>query len=419
MGNNIATYTICIDVEKVADIKDIEDKLKREVKKAYKKMMVEILSKKEQKIFSMGKYIKKKRISRYLYSQFGLIRFDRYKAVDRNGKWLYPLDIAVGIEKNSSLSPGVEKRAVYLASQYPYRQACSILSYEIEEDLDHRLIWRLVQKRGKKLRQKQKEEIESLYTHAKDVDKDNKKREIIVIEADGTGISSKEGKGKWMEAKLGIIYTGKKLKSNTSKTTRYILDNKTIYADITDTDTFGKAFSYIAEKNYSYSMQENILFISDGDRGIKNIRAGYLPGSIHQLDHYHLKKRLRQAFSPYPDILDKLLNLINQRKEQKLPHYIRLAKINGAIDGDTASELISYIEDNLSDIWAVDALRGKVKKEVLVTGSGAVEKNIDIVLARRFKCRGMSWSKEGARNLVPFRLMVENGNFDTYFEAVA
>jgi hypothetical protein len=29
-------------------------------------------------------------------------------------------------------------------------------------------------------------------------------------------------------------------------------------------------------------------------------------------------------------------------------------------------------------------------------GSGAVEKNIEIIIGRRFKKQGMSWSKQGA-----------------------
>ena len=39
----------------------------------------------------------------------------------------------------------------------------------------------------------------------------------------------------------------------------------------------------------------------------------------------------------------------------------------------------------------VELLSGKVSKEVLVVGSGAIEKNVDINITRRFKGRGMSW----------------------------
>ncbi|GAG57642.1 unnamed protein product, partial [marine sediment metagenome] len=53
-------------------------------------------------------------------------------------------------------------------------------------------------------------------------------------------------------------------------------------------------------------------------------------------------------------------------------------------------------------------------KEALVVGSEAIEKNIDTNIARRFKGRGMSWSCQGARNLMAFRLMYANGEFDSF-----
>ena len=80
-----------------------------------------------------------------------------------------------------------------------------------------------------------------------------------------------------------------------------------------------------------------------------------------------------------------------------------------------ADDLITYIETNLDGIWAIDSLKGKVPKEVLVVGSGAIEKNVDINIARRFKGRGMSWSRQGARNLMVFRIMGANNEFDNYF----
>jgi len=39
-----------------------------------------------------------------------------------------------------------------------------------------------------------------------------------------------------------------------------------------------------------------------------------------------------------------------------------------------------------------------------VVGSGAVEKNIEVIIWRRFKRREMSWSREGANNLLKPRI---------------
>jgi hypothetical protein len=51
-------------------------------------------------------------------------------------------------------------------------------------------------------------------------------------------------------------------------------------------------------------------------------------------------------------------------------------------------------------IYGSRTLRGRIgAREVLVVGSGGVEKNIDLILRRRFEGRGMSWSRAGAQNL--------------------
>ena len=78
---------------------------------------------------------------------------------------------------------------------YPYRQAKDILSYEIGTQIDHRALWRLIQKKGIKLREENLNEIESLYRDAKPVESKASPHDTLVLEVDGTGISSKEGKG--------------------------------------------------------------------------------------------------------------------------------------------------------------------------------------------------------------------------------
>lgn len=42
---------------------------------------------------------------------------------------------------------------------------------------------------------------------------------------------------------------------------------------------------------------------------------------------------------------------------------------------------------------------------MLVSSSGVMEKNIDIVIGSRFKKRGMSWTKEEANNLLKLRIL--------------
>ena len=63
------------------------------------------------------------------------------------------------------------------------------------------------------------------------------------------------------------------------------------------------------------------------------------------------------------------------------------------------TDLIAYIENNRDGLYGSRSLKDKVKaKNVLVCSTGAMEKNIDVVIGRRFKKHGMSWTTEGANN---------------------
>ena len=223
-----------------------------------------------------------------------------------------------------------------------------------------------------------------------------------------------------MEAKLAIVfYTGKELESKNSKVAKYIFKDKTVIASITDSDSFGKAVSYLAEKKYNLSKAKNVLLLSDGDSWIKKFHISYMPYSIHQCDHYHLKKKLKQVYGTNPVILDKFLDLITARKHHKLPYLVKISKLSGLISDDDEEMLTSYIEANMDSIWAIDRLRGSIPKELTRVGSGAVEKNMDVAIARRFKLRGMSWSKEGASNLLALRLLYLNKEYDKYYGIAA
>lgn len=52
---------------------------------------------------------------------------------------------------------------------------------------------------------------------------------------------------------------------------------------------------------------------------------------------------------------------------------------------------------------------------VPLASSGPMEKAVDIVIARRFKARGMSWFRRGVSALVRLRLLRLNGTWQRYW----
>ena len=82
------------------------------------------------------------------------------------------------------------------------------------------------------------------------------------------------------------------------------------------------------------------------------------------------------------------------------------------------ADLASYIENNLDGLYGSRSLKDRVEaKRVLVSSSGAMEKNIDVVIGHRFKRHGMSWTKEGANNLLKLRILRYNKiNWEGFWE---
>ncbi len=107
--------------------------------------------------------------------------------------------------------------------------------------------------------------------------------------------------------------------------------------------------------------------------------------------------------------------LMNLLREGKREEHHRLLKLKRLVDGpsEKLDDLLGYLEENWNGIYGSRNLESKLgAKEVLVVGSGGVEKNIDLMLCRRFKGRGISWSRAGVRlrragvqNLLKLRLL--------------
>jgi len=104
--------------------------------------------------------------------------------------------------------------------------------------------------------------------------------------------------------------------------------------------------------------------------------------------------------------------------EGKSEEHRRLLKLKSMVDApsEKLDDLLDYLEDNWNGVYGSRSLRDRVSvREVLVVGSGGVEKNTDIMLCHRFEGRGMSWSRAGAQNLLKLRILrYDHGDWKDY-----
>ena len=145
--------------------------------------------------------------------------------------------------------------------------------------------------------------------------------------------------------------------------------------------------SLIAEERLSLSQVGNLLFGGDGDPWIISGIKEYFPHSIYLLCPHHLYKKFKECLpkrkQEQKGIKDLLLsNQINEALSKidqmiRYPHDLK--------EKDKLTKLYTYIFRNRQEITNQVKLKDK-----WIERAGAIESNINKVIASRFKKRGMS-----------------------------
>ena len=210
-----------------------------------------------------------------------------------------------------------------------------------------------------------------------------------------------------MEVKLGVGYTGKEARYSTGKSKRL----KEKFTFVGTGKEFMRNLSLQAESRLSLSKVKKILFGGDGDSWITSGIKEYFPNSIYLLCLYHLFKKFKEYLPKrkeeqkvIKDLLlsnqiDKGLSVIDQLIRN--PHDLK--------EKDKLVKLYTYISRNRQGITNQFILKGTER-------AGAIESNINKVIASRFKKRGMSWSKPGALALLKIKETIINGEWDKWWE---
>lgn len=222
-----------------------------------------------------------------------------------------------------------------------------------------------------------------------------------------------------MTVKLGVMYSGKELESDTAKYKRYRLKEKTLYAGIEDPDEFGEKLYLKGEEKLCLSKAKHQLVLGDGDQWIKNIAQGPYFMAIYQLDWRHLTVKIQQTFSDQPKLTSELVDYLYSGQGEKMLATVKLAGLlcDDRDKSQRIADLATYIESNQDGLYGSRSLRDRVEdKTVLVSSTGAMEKNIDTVIDRRFKRHGQSWTTKGVNNLLKLRtLRFNKSDWDTFW----
>ena len=351
------------------------------------------------------------KVRRYLVTRFGVVAFRREKVRHSHSRGCYPLDAAIGLKRRQETTQWVRKRACELASQYTYREAAALLTAEIGEEVSHGVVYSWVQRSAKALREKEDQRWKAVFEDGEVFEGEGEGREIVVTEVDATMVHSQEKGRKKLTVKLGVMYSGKELESETAKYKRYRLAEKVLYGGVEEPEEFGEKLYLKGEEKLALSKARHLLVLGDGDPWIKNIAEGPFFMATYQLDWRQLMVKIHQTFSDQPKLASELIDYLYSGQDEKMLTTLKLARLlcENKDKRQKIANLATYIENNREGLYGSKSLSDKVEaKGVLVCSTGAMEKNIDIVIGRRFKKYGMSWTTKGANNLLKLRTLWYN-----------
>jgi hypothetical protein len=280
-----------------------------------------------------------------------------------------------------------------------FRKSAEVLERTTPISLSHQTIKNMLTRVAERSLAQKETEIRHFLETGEITEGEGKKTDILLMEADGVMLSLQCEKAKKAEVKLGIAYEGwGKVGKN-----RYKTVNKTFDADIASSERFWAGFTLKLQSKYDLAGINQFVLGGDGAGWVKD-GLGYFGGQF-QLSRYHYNKELRRVLGNDKESI----RLIREACEngdiatvvEKLETLRKTAKGEWALE---LKRLEHYLVANASGLkgYRCETKSGRD----IIRRTGAIEGNVDKLIARRMKNQGMSWSVKGIRSMLFVRFKV-------------
>lgn len=390
--------------KEVRNINELEEVVYARMRGAGKELLVKVLGRVEREALRRVGGVKIGFGESCWITRLGVVRVNKQR-LRAGGKSFYPLDRYLGVERRGSEATiWVKRRGVELSCDYPYRKASDLLSREIGDLLSKSALHRWVQEAGRRYCEEEDLVWRGMIERGEVVDGGGEKRDLVVVEVDATNIASRRAAGKGevqkskLEVKLGGMYTGRESYGKG----KHRLKEKVVYGGLEGAEEFGEKLWLKGEKKLRVSEARKQLLIGDGDVWIKQIRQANFPYASYQVDWWHLTRKIREAMRKNEGLSRLLIRRLYEGKGATLVGLLERKTDGLTEEREEVDKLLGYLKHNQEGFYGSNALKGEIKNKV---GSGAIEKNIELVVGRRFKKWGMTWSKPGAHYLLKLRLL--------------
>lgn len=350
-------------------------------------------------------------------TRMGDIKISRRYYRQEDGGYRFLLDEFLGWGKHQRATGGYMKEALVQASQRSYRNSQEEMEKQTGAGRSHEGIRAWVKTAGAEKDEIQARKTRAVFEHGKSPPRPENIPPRLFVEVDGVNISTREG-GKIgrSEMKLCILYPGKEPRYSGGKGDAMRLRDKYVLGGLLySTEDLWDRLVVLGEEKYGLSRITEIYWGADGAPWCWSGSEDY-PGAVLHLCKYHVNREITRVFGPDRDKNREISALLESGDRKDVEEFFNRC-IAGTYGGvrKKRERLRNYLLNNWEGIlgWR------KIKDILGAEGSlGAIEGNIDKVLARRFKDRGCCWSREGAHALSQVRMAWLNGELDDVLKSL-
>ena len=328
---------------------------------------------------------------RRVITRFGDITIRRRLYRDKSGKRHFLLDQALGLDKRSPVSSGVRELCMLLASMLPFGKCEEIVRRILPVGVSHTTIHRQLERVTEPGLVQEEKEVDQFRREGKTTPAGERTALLLFVEADGVNIALQREKERKGEIKVGIAYEGWKEASGKG---RYRLKEKTVYLGMMAGDRFWDGFSLKLAKKYDLSRVERCVVGGDGAHFVRD--GSEILGAMYQLDRFHLRRALLRGTGGDVSLANEVYRFCVSGDIVEADRLLMRAQVGRKREQSLEiGRLRAYLLENACGLadYRIGLGGGALR------GLGAIEGNVDKLVACRMKRRGMSWTKRGAQRM--------------------
>jgi hypothetical protein len=234
----------------------------------------------------------------------------------------------------------------------------------------------------------------------------------LISELDSTWLKAQQrgrrGPVQHFPVHLGLHYTGRQRRYQARGSTSVRLQHKHVLVSTAPLAQFGRQFQLQAHRHFRPAYH---VLVSDGDEGLERLRENHFPQTPWLLDRWHIAQAVRAFTGPDANEFRRLMTPVWQADSEAALQALRESPLRPQRPKEFRA-LFGYLLGNRDglDAWrqippALRRGQGRVAAPVKC-GSGAVEKNIEVEINRRFKRQGRSWNPLRAERLLQLKRLL-------------